>query len=76
MSPFQLLEQRLRVLQIERIEPLREPPVSWSQQFARLLQPTLIAPEACEAHGSAEFPGFGLLLMRDSEPILSDSPMY
>jgi len=28
---------------------------------------TLIAPEACEAHGGAEFPRFGLLLAGDGE---------
>ena len=32
------------------------------QQFARLLHLPLVAPEACEAHGGPEFPGFGLLL--------------
>jgi hypothetical protein len=26
-----------------------------------------LAPEACGAHGGAEFPGFGLLLARDCE---------
>jgi hypothetical protein len=32
-----------------------------------LLHLALVAPEACEAHGGAEFPGLGLLLARDSE---------
>src|SRR5262249_18868496 len=31
----QLLQQRLRILQITRLEPLREPPVNRGQQFAR-----------------------------------------
>jgi hypothetical protein len=35
-----------------------------SQKFARLLHLALATPEACEAHGDAEFPGFGLLLAR------------
>ncbi len=33
----------------------------------RLLQLALVAPEASEAHGGAEFPGFGLLLPCDCE---------
>jgi hypothetical protein len=57
-SLLQLLQQPLRILQIARVEPLRKPPVHRSQQFARLLRPTLVSPEACEAHGGAEFPGF------------------
>jgi hypothetical protein len=57
LSP-QLLQQRLRLLQIARVEPLREPPVHRSKQFARLLHLALVTPEACEAHGGAEYPGF------------------
>ena len=66
----QLLQQRLRFLQIARVEALRKPPVNRSQQFARLLHLALVAPEACEAHGGAEFPGFGLLLTGDGERAL------
>src|SRR5262249_44553644 len=40
---------------------LRKPLVNRSQQFARLLWLSLIAPEACEAHRGTEFPGFRLL---------------
>ena len=35
----QLLQQRLRLLLIARVEPLREPPVNRSKQFVRFLQP-------------------------------------
>ena len=63
----QLLQQRLRLLQIARVKPFSKPPVNRSKQFARLLQLALVAPEACEAHGGAEFPGFGLLLARGGE---------
>jgi hypothetical protein len=49
----QLLQQRLRLLQVPRVEALREPPVNRSQQFARLLHLALVAPEAREAHGGA-----------------------
>jgi hypothetical protein len=57
-QPFQ---QRLRVLQIARLEPFSEPAVNGSEQSVSLLRLALIAPEACEAHGGAEFPGFCLL---------------
>src|SRR5215467_8040760 len=61
----QLLQQRLRFFQITSVEPLSEPPINRSKQFARLLHLALVAPEAREAHGGAEFPGFGLLLAGD-----------
>ena len=48
-------------------QTLSEPAVDRSEQFARLLQLTLVAPEPREAHGGAEFPGFCLLLVGDSE---------
>jgi hypothetical protein len=63
----QLIEQRLRFFQIERVEPFREPPVNRRHQFARLLHLALVAPEAREAHCGAEFPGLGLLLAGDGE---------
>ena len=69
-SRRQLLEQRLRFLQIARIKPFREPPVHGSQQVARLLHLALVAPEARELHGGAEFPRLGLLLTRDGEGAL------
>jgi len=43
----QLLQQRLRLLQIARIEPLREPAVNRSKQFARPLDVALVAPRFC-----------------------------
>jgi hypothetical protein len=53
-----------------RVETLSEPLVNGSEQFARLLRPALVAPEACETHCGAKFPGFGLLLTRDCESAL------
>src|SRR6516225_2768450 len=41
------------------------------QHFARLLHLTLVAPEPCEAHGGAEFQGFGLLLACDRDRSLA-----
>ena len=66
-------EQRLRLLQIARLEPLRKPPVNRSEQFARLLHLALVAPETREAHGGAEFLGLGLLLTGDRERTLEVS---
>ena len=37
VSGRQLFEQRLRLLQIERVKPFSEPAVNRSEQFARLL---------------------------------------
>src|SRR5262249_55529467 len=70
MLVSQILQQRLRLLQIARVEPLSEPPVHRSQQIARLLHLALVAPEAREACGGAEFPGFGLLLAGNGERTL------
>ena len=57
----QLLQQRLRLLQIARVEPFSEPAVNRSEQFASLLRLALVTPEAREAHGGAEFQEFRLL---------------
>ncbi len=72
-SRCQSVQQRLRLLQIARVEPLSEPPVNRSQQFVCLLQLALVAPEAGEAHCGAEFPGFGLLLAGDPKRTLEIS---
>jgi hypothetical protein len=63
----QLLQQRLRFLQIARVVALREPPINRSKHLARLPHLALGAPEACEAHCGAEFPGFRVLLTSDGE---------
>jgi hypothetical protein len=46
LSLRELLQQRLRFLQITRVGPFSEPPVHWCKQFARLLHLALAAPEA------------------------------
>ena len=69
MTPArQLVEQSLGFLQIARVEPLRKPPVNRSQQFARFSHLALVAPEACEAHGGAEFPGYPLPVPQPGNP--------
>jgi hypothetical protein len=52
-SPGELLQQRLGVLQIERVKPLSEPAVNGSKQLASLLQLPIVAPEACHARCGA-----------------------
>jgi hypothetical protein len=49
----QFLQQRLRLLQIAHVEPFSEPTVNRSQQFARSLHLTLVAPEAREDRSNA-----------------------
>ena len=48
-------QQRFGVLQVSRIEPLGEPPVDRGEEIAGLLALALVAPEAGEAGGGAEF---------------------
>ena len=67
---MQFIEQFLGFLQIARVEAFSGPVVHGSQEFPRLLHLALVAPETCEAHGGAQFPGFGFLLAGDRERAL------
>ncbi len=58
------------LLEVSRIEPLREPPIDRSEQFAGLLRLALRAPETREAHCGAEFPGFCLLFASNGQGAL------
>ena len=58
----QFVEQRLRFLQICRVEPLSKPAVDFGQHLAGLFLLALL-PQPAQAHGRAEFQGFGLLLL-------------
>lgn len=58
----QLLDQRLRLLQVFRVKPFAEPVVDGRQRVARFLSFALLPPQASEACRGAEFPRFGLLL--------------
>jgi hypothetical protein len=51
LSVVQLVEQYLRLLQIERVEAFRKPAVNRREQFASLLRLPLIAPEPRHAYG-------------------------
>ena len=46
----QLVEQRLRLLQIERVEAFGEPAVDWSEKSEGFSLLALIAPEPRRAH--------------------------
>jgi hypothetical protein len=45
LSSCQLVEQRLCLFQIERVEAFAEPAVDWSEKLARHLPLGLVAPE-------------------------------
>ena len=53
LSRRQLIEQRLRLFQIERVEAFSEPAVDRSEKLASLLPLALIAPEPGDAGGGA-----------------------
>src|SRR5690348_6343828 len=52
----QLLQQRLRLLEVRRIEALGEPAIERREQVAGFGALALVAPEAGEAGGRAKFP--------------------
>jgi hypothetical protein len=64
-SGIQLIEQRLRFLQIECIEALGEPAVERREKLVGFLPLALIAPEPRHARCGAEFPGFTALPLGD-----------
>jgi hypothetical protein len=61
----QFCDQRFRLLQILRIEPFGEPVIDFGQQLVSFFRLSLLLPETSKACRSAEFPGFGLLLVGD-----------
>jgi hypothetical protein len=63
----QFVEQRLSLLQIERIEAFSEPAVDWREQIAGLIPLALIAPEPRHAYCGAQFIGFCLLPLRNAQ---------
>jgi hypothetical protein len=54
-SGIQLIEQRLRFLQIERVKPFGKPAVDWSEKIASLIPLALVAPKTRHAHVGAKF---------------------
>ncbi len=66
----QVLQKRLRILQIRRIKPLGEPVVHRREQVGGVLALVLGLPQAGQAGGSAEFEGFGLLVASNIEGLV------
>src|SRR5262249_39229070 len=64
---LELLQQRLGLLQVERVEAFAEPAVDRREKIASCISLTLIAPELRHAHCGAEFPGFGLPRTRNGQ---------
>src|SRR5215831_2744827 len=63
----QLAEQRLCLLQIGRAKALAEPAVDRGRKVTGFGVPALVAAEAGEAHGGAQFPELGLLVLGDAQ---------
>src|SRR5208282_6272725 len=70
LSAAQLIEQRLGLLQIERIEAFGEPAIDRSEKIAGLIPLALIAFKSRHAHRRAQFPGLCLLRARNRERAL------
>ena len=66
----QLLQQRLRILQVSRIKALGEPVVDWCQEVMGFLAFALLLPESSETGCGTEFPGFGLLVLGDTDGLM------
>jgi len=64
LSVVQLVEQRLGLLQIERVEAFGEPAVDRREQLARFVPLALITPKPRHTHRRAQFQGFCLLRPR------------
>src|SRR5579864_6195878 len=70
LSVVQLVEQRLGLLEIARVEAFSEPAVDRREEIMGLVPLALIAPEPRQARGGAKFPGFSLLLTCNRERAL------
>src|ERR1041384_5734498 len=69
-SSSQLVEQRLRPLQIGRAKSLGEPAIERAEKVARFRSPPLFAPQPGETRRRAQFVGFCLLRLCNSQRIL------
>src|SRR5215470_643804 len=66
----QLLQERLRLLQVSRLKALREPAIDRCQEVSAFGAFALLLPQACQAHGGPPLPGFGLLLAGNGQRLL------
>src|SRR5215471_5184763 len=65
-----LVEQRLRLLQVDRIKPFSKPTIYRSKKSASFLPHPLVVPKSRHAHRCTQLPGFCLLRMRNRERAL------
>src|SRR5215471_9531494 len=65
-----LLQERLRLLQVSRITALREPARDRCQEVSGFGALALLLPQAGQAHGGPQLPGFGLLLAGNGQRLL------
>jgi len=72
----QLVEQRLRLDQVARVEALGEPAVDRGEEVARLGALALVAPQAREARRSAQLERASALLAGDGEGAVLTMPIY
>ena len=70
---LELGEQRFCLFEIGRVETLGEPAVDRGEKVAGFGWVTLIAAEPGEAHGSAQFPELGPLLLGDAQADLRET---
>jgi len=69
-SLTEVVEQRLRLFEIRRIETLSEPAVDGGEQIMRFGPSALFAPQPGEACRGAQFIGLGLLAAREAQGML------
>src|SRR5271169_6556361 len=66
VSLIEVVEQRLRLLEVGRVEAFGEPAVDRGDQVAGFGLAALVAAQPGEARSSAQFPELGLLLLSDA----------
>src|SRR5262249_59465896 len=66
----QRCQERLRLLKVGGVKALGEPAIDCRQQCVGLGPLALLLPQACQAGGSPEFQGFGLLAVGGPEGVV------
>ena len=66
-SSSQFVEQRFCLFEVGGVEAFGEPAVDRREQVAGLGAAALLAAQPGEAHGGAQFPKLGLLLLSDAQ---------
>ena len=66
-SLAEIVQQRLRLFEIRRVETLGEPAVDRGEKVARFGGAILLAAEPSEAHRGPQLPELGLLLLSNAQ---------